>query len=53
MSRVGHFFLQLGGVIVQVGVAASGVIPPPYNFIVAGGVAAIQGVAALIAHKGK
>lgn len=52
MTRLGHFLLQLGGVAIQVAIAASGAIPPPYSFIVAGGVAAVQGVAALVHHKG-
>lgn len=54
MSKFGHILLQIGGIAVQVAVAASGAIPAPYSFIVAGGVAAVQAVAAIVHHgKGK
>lgn len=50
MGKFTHFLLQFSGVVIQVAVAASGAIPPPYSFIVAGGVAAAQGVIALVHH---
>lgn len=54
MSRFFHGVLQVVLTVGNAAVAASGAIPAPYNFIVVGGVSAVQGIIAIVNHaRGK
>lgn len=51
MSKFFHGLAHVGLIALQVANASSKVIPPPYNIVVAGGFALVQGIIALNNHK--
>ena len=53
MSKIGHALFHIGAVAVQVAAATGFLAPPPFNIAIVGGVAATQGIVALVNHKKK
>ena len=51
MKTFGHVLLHVGAIALQAGIAAGHFVPFPFNIAAAGGVAAIQGIVALVAAK--
>ena len=53
MKTFFHGLLHVGAVVLQAGIAAGHFAPPPWNIAAAAGIATVQGIIAISAHRAK